>query len=64
MQATDWQKSTYSAEAANCVYVAACPTGTIHLRESDEPSVALTTTRPGLRELIRSLKAHPSPHTT
>ncbi|MFF8317927.1 DUF397 domain-containing protein [Streptomyces bobili] len=51
-----WQKSTYSAEAANCVYVAASPTGTVHLRESDNPEVVLTTTAPRLHTLIRALK--------
>ncbi|GGN53147.1 hypothetical protein GCM10011579_010960 [Streptomyces albiflavescens] len=57
-----WQKSTYSPDASNCVYVAATPTGTIHLRESDEPDVILTTTRARLHELIRTLKAPPSTH--
>ncbi|MFD9329430.1 DUF397 domain-containing protein [Streptomyces sp. NPDC060065] len=50
-----WQKSTYSAEAANCVYVAAS-TGAIHLQESDEPGITLTTTPSPLRTLIRALK--------
>ncbi|QQM43020.1 DUF397 domain-containing protein [Streptomyces liliifuscus] len=59
-----WQKSSYSAEAANCVYVATTSTGTVHLRESDEPDVILVTTRPRLHELIRTLKAHSSPRTT
>ncbi|OQD56641.1 DUF397 domain-containing protein [Streptomyces phaeoluteigriseus] len=54
-----WQKSTYSAEAANCVYVATSLTGPVHLRESDNPDVILTTTAPRLRALIRSLKDHP-----
>ncbi|USQ83569.1 DUF397 domain-containing protein [Streptomyces phaeoluteigriseus] len=51
-----WQKSTYSAEAANCVHVAASPTGTVHLRESDDPDAILTTTTSGLRALISRLK--------
>ncbi|MEU9183019.1 DUF397 domain-containing protein [Streptomyces sp. NPDC048484] len=51
-----WQKSSYSAEAANCLFLAAAPTGTVHLRESDDPGTALTTTRPCLHDLIRSLK--------
>jgi len=54
-----WQKSTYSAEAANCVYVAATPTGTVHLRESDEPAVILITTSAPLHSLIRTLKGQP-----
>ncbi|MGW0949651.1 DUF397 domain-containing protein [Streptomyces sp. NPDC002623] len=51
-----WQKSTYSAEAANCVNIAAGPTGTLHLRESDEPETVLTTTPARLQALIRGLK--------
>ncbi|WP_328496033.1 DUF397 domain-containing protein [Streptomyces sp. NBC_00414] len=58
MQAIDWQKSTYSGDGSNCVYVAATGTGQIHLRESDAPDTTLITTRPRLGELIRSLKAH------
>ncbi|MFF9063619.1 DUF397 domain-containing protein [Streptomyces sp. NPDC014882] len=54
-----WQKSTYSAEAANCVHVAATPTGTVHLRESDAPDTVLTTTAPGLHALISDLKNQP-----
>ncbi|MGQ4388949.1 DUF397 domain-containing protein [Streptomyces sp. SAS_270] len=57
-----WQKSTYSAEAANCLHVAAAPTGAIHLHESDAPNVILTTSPTGLHKLIRTLKATPAPH--
>ncbi|WP_329221163.1 DUF397 domain-containing protein [Streptomyces sp. NBC_01485] len=55
-----WQKSTYSAEAANCVNIAASPTGTLHLRESDEPDAILTTTPARLRALIIGLKGRPT----
>jgi hypothetical protein len=51
-----WQKSTYSAEAANCVHAAAHPTGTVHLRESDAPETVLTTSPVALHALIRALK--------
>jgi hypothetical protein len=54
-----WQKSSYSAEAANCVYVAATSAETVHLCESDEPDVILTTDLNRLRGLIRSLKTPP-----
>ena len=60
MHELTWQKSTYSAEAANCVYVATATPSTLYLRESDEPNAILVTTRPCLRGLIRSLKADPS----
>jgi hypothetical protein len=52
-----WQKSTYSAEAANCVYLAAGPTGTLHLRESDTPDTTLTTSPTALHTLVRTLKS-------
>ncbi|MFG2383447.1 DUF397 domain-containing protein [Streptomyces avermitilis] len=52
-----WQKSTYSAQGANCVYVAAAPTGTIHLRESDDPHVILNASAISLRSLILAVKA-------
>lgn len=44
-----WQKSTYSEEASSCVYVASAPTGTILLRESDDPAETILTT--GTRQL-------------
>ncbi|MGP4045533.1 DUF397 domain-containing protein [Streptomyces sp. 2A115] len=59
-----WQKSTYSPDASNCVYVAATPTGAIHLRESDDPEITLSTTRAPMSALIRTLKAPPSARST
>ncbi|BCL30257.1 DUF397 domain-containing protein [Streptomyces aurantiacus] len=61
MQTIDWQKSTYSGDGSNCVYVAATPTGQVYLRESDDPDTILVTTHPRLQALIQSLKNHPSP---
>ncbi|MCD9141801.1 DUF397 domain-containing protein [Streptomyces albireticuli] len=52
-----WQKSSYSQEASSCVYVAATPRGTIHLRESEAPEAILTTTPDRLRPLISHIKA-------
>ncbi|MER5259316.1 MULTISPECIES: DUF397 domain-containing protein [unclassified Streptomyces] len=54
-----WQKSTHSQEASSCVYIAAAPDGTIHLRESDTPDTILTTTPDRLHALIRTLKTAP-----
>ncbi|MEU8653749.1 DUF397 domain-containing protein [Streptomyces sp. NPDC048737] len=59
MQDLNWQKSSFSGDGSNCVYVAATPTGTLHLRESDAPDTVLTTTTPGLRALISGLKNQP-----
>ncbi|MEV5493379.1 DUF397 domain-containing protein [Streptomyces bobili] len=56
MPTLDWQKSSYSGDGSNCVYVAASPGATIHLRESDSPDVILTTTAPRLHTLICALK--------
>jgi hypothetical protein len=53
-----WQKSTYSPDASNCVYVADGPADAIRLRESDTPDTILTTTTDGLRHLIDTLKSH------
>ncbi|MFG2782312.1 DUF397 domain-containing protein [Streptomyces prunicolor] len=52
-----WQKSTYSPDASNCVYIAAAPANAIRLRESDTPDTILTTTTDGLRHLIDTLKS-------
>jgi hypothetical protein len=53
----DWQKSSYSGEAANCLYIAAPDDGTIKLRESDDPAVIVTTTPEKLKEFILGVKA-------
>ncbi|MCX4558395.1 DUF397 domain-containing protein [Streptomyces phaeochromogenes] len=59
MQAIDWQKSTYSGDGSNCVYVAATSTGAVHLCESDDAGIILSTTRHHLSVLIRTLKESP-----
>lgn len=51
-----WQKSTYSETASSCVYLAATPTGTIFLRESDEPETVIITGTPQLASLISALR--------
>ncbi|MCX4666894.1 DUF397 domain-containing protein [Streptomyces sp. NBC_01381] len=56
MDTHNWQKSTYSGDASNCVYIAATPDGTLRLRESDTPDIILTTTPNPLHALIRTLK--------
>jgi Domain of unknown function (DUF397) len=57
MPTHNWQKSSYSGEAANCVYLAAAQDGTIKIRESDAPDVILTTTPENLKALILGIKA-------
>ncbi|MFF7530883.1 DUF397 domain-containing protein [Streptomyces bobili] len=56
MPTLDWQKSSYSGDGSNCVYVAASPAGTVHLRESDNPEGVLTTTAARLHTFICALK--------
>ncbi|MFE9996341.1 DUF397 domain-containing protein [Streptomyces avermitilis] len=56
MSELQWQKSTYSQEASACVYLATTPTGTILLRESDEPEVVLNTGARQLGALISALR--------
>ncbi|MEV7868837.1 DUF397 domain-containing protein [Streptomyces sp. NPDC088124] len=57
MSTYDWQKSSYSGTAANCVNVAAATDGTIRLRESEAPDTILTATPENLAAFIRGVKA-------
>ncbi|MEV0262610.1 DUF397 domain-containing protein [Streptomyces sp. NPDC050617] len=52
-----WQKSSYSNEGANCIYVAATSGGAVHVRESDAPESVLTTRPEVLRTLISGIKS-------
>lgn len=56
MSALPWQKSSYSPEEANCLYLARSANGTIHLRESDAPDVILRATPAALRALLHRVK--------
>ncbi|WP_405798577.1 DUF397 domain-containing protein [Streptomyces sp. NBC_01506] len=57
MSTYDWQKSSFSAEANSCVYLAAADDGTIKLQESDDPDTVVTTTPEKLRAFILGVKA-------
>ncbi|MFJ6774665.1 DUF397 domain-containing protein [Kitasatospora sp. NPDC091257] len=57
MSVLNWQKSSYSVEAANCIYLAAALDSTIKIRESDEPGVVITMSPESLRALLRGVKA-------
>ncbi|MCZ4095752.1 DUF397 domain-containing protein [Streptomyces sp. So13.3] len=57
MPTMDWQKSSYSNQGANCLYIARTSDGTIRLRESDDPDVILRTTPAALRAFLQALKA-------
>ncbi|WP_037682911.1 DUF397 domain-containing protein [Streptomyces griseus] len=57
MTEMNWQKSSFSEEGSACVYLAAIATGTILLRESDDPETILTTSRPQIGALIAALRS-------
>lgn len=52
-----WQKSSYSGEGSNCIYIASTANGTIKIRESDAPEAIVTTTPAKLRAFIQGIKA-------
>lgn len=56
-----WQKSTYSQDQGDCVELTTHG-GAVLLRESDDPSVVLTTTRSNLARFLRLLKLPHSHH--
>ncbi|GAA3807108.1 DUF397 domain-containing protein [Streptomyces phyllanthi] len=55
-----WQKSTFSPDGSDCVYVATPHDGTILLRESDEPEAILSTGPRQLQALITSVRSKPN----
>ncbi|MCP3819907.1 DUF397 domain-containing protein [Streptomyces sp. A3M-1-3] len=48
----EWRKSSYSAEAANCVCVAVAPDGTLRLRDSKAPEIIFAASSQALRRFI------------
>ncbi|MER6958389.1 DUF397 domain-containing protein [Streptomyces sp. NPDC000618] len=56
--AASWQKSTFSdgGNGNTCVELAATP-ARLHLRESDAPATALTTTPAALAHLLAGIRA-------
>ncbi|WP_455358643.1 DUF397 domain-containing protein [Streptomyces sp. SYSU K21746] len=62
---TQWQKSSFSGtgDDNNCVELGASRTG-VHLRESEAPGTALTTTPRAVRALIAAIKAGAPPRTS
>jgi hypothetical protein len=62
MNALDWQKSSFSGGAeGDCVNVAATPDGTLHLRESDDPTTVLSATPGQLAALLQHLAPAENP---
>jgi hypothetical protein len=56
MRAIDWQKSSFSSEAAACVELATVD-GRLKIRESDDPGVIVTTTPSRLRALLLGVRS-------
>lgn len=54
-----WQKSTYSQEHGDCVELSAHGSAVL-LRESDNPTVILTTTRQDLARFLQVIKVGPA----
>ncbi|MEU7135435.1 DUF397 domain-containing protein [Streptomyces sp. NPDC046261] len=52
-----WQKSSYSADAGNCLNIATAYPDVRLIRESDDPDAILTVTPAALHGLIRAAKA-------
>ncbi|WP_262064083.1 DUF397 domain-containing protein [Streptomyces sp. STR69] len=54
----NWQKSSFSGsgDGNNCIELATTPT-TLHLRESDTPAAALTTTPTALAALLHGIRS-------
>ncbi|MFC5661699.1 DUF397 domain-containing protein [Kitasatospora misakiensis] len=64
MSAFKWQKSSYSSESLNCIYLAVAPDRSVKLRESDDPEIIVTTTPGKLRALLRGIKDGEFDHLT
>nr|WP_202447477.1 DUF397 domain-containing protein [Streptomyces sp. SID5468] len=54
-----WQKSSFSngQGTPDCVELAAGRSGTVHLRESDDPTTVLTADAAGLAALLKEIKS-------
>lgn len=63
MTELNWQKSTFSGNAADCVEIAISD-GVIHIRESDQPDEVVTTTPAKLRAFLQGVKAGEFDHFT
>ncbi len=62
-QQLHWQKSSYSGENMDCVEIAS-DGHAVHIRESDEPSTVITTTKAKLAAWIQGAKASEFDHLT
>ncbi|MEV5599147.1 DUF397 domain-containing protein [Streptomyces sp. NPDC052496] len=56
MSVPDWQKSSYSGNASNCIELAASSGGVVLLRESDAPSIIVTVSPAAIGGLVRTVQ--------
>ncbi|MFJ9692763.1 DUF397 domain-containing protein [Kitasatospora sp. NPDC101183] len=63
MHQLNWQKSSYSNDQANCVEIASADE-LVYIRESDDPTLIVTTTRAKLNAWINAAKAGDLDHLT
>ncbi|MQS13599.1 DUF397 domain-containing protein [Streptomyces kaniharaensis] len=63
MSQYSWQKSSFSGTNANCVEIA-IDGDHIYIRESDDPTTIVTTTRAKLHAWLRGAKAGEFDHLT
>ncbi|WP_406091787.1 DUF397 domain-containing protein [Kitasatospora purpeofusca] len=63
MEQLNWQKSTFSGEDTDCVEIAS-DGELIRIRESDEPAIAITTTKAKLTAWLQGAKAGEFDHLT
>ncbi|MET8624795.1 DUF397 domain-containing protein [Kitasatospora sp. NPDC004669] len=63
MHQLNWQKSSFSNDQANCVEIASAGE-LVYIRESDDPTTIVTTTRAKLNAWINGAKAGEFDHFT
>ncbi|SDT67368.1 protein of unknown function [Streptomyces sp. TLI_053] len=63
MRKLNWQKSSFSGDAAECVEIAS-DGELIRVRESDEPAITITTTKAKLTAWLQAAKAGEFDHLT
>ncbi|MFD4657448.1 DUF397 domain-containing protein [Kitasatospora sp. NPDC058444] len=64
MAVQSWQKSSFSGDTANCIYVSAVADTVVRIRESDSPDTILTTTPDALRAFLCGVRAGEFDHLT
>ncbi|MFF2074759.1 DUF397 domain-containing protein [Kitasatospora sp. NPDC058162] len=63
MEQLNWQKSSFSGTNTNCLEIAS-DSDLVYLRESDDPTTVVTTTRAKLHAWINGAKAGEFDHFT